>query len=69
MLMPQRFYVDNQVKRGDRHVYALRSRFIPDHVLDYFEQTTWSAMRENEGAAAQPRASIDLRARLRDAWR
>ena len=68
LLMPQRFYVDNQVRRGDRHVYALRSRFISDQALSYFEQTTWPAVRQDQGATAMPKASIDLRARMRGAW-
>ncbi len=30
LLVPQRFYVHQQSAYGDRHVYASRSRFIPD---------------------------------------
>jgi DNA helicase-2/ATP-dependent DNA helicase PcrA len=68
LLMPQRFYVENQVGRGDRHVYALRSRFIPDHALGHFELLTCPKARNEEGARARPRTSIDLRARMRGAW-
>jgi DNA helicase-2/ATP-dependent DNA helicase PcrA len=68
LLVPQRFYVENQVGRGDRHVYALRTRFIPDHALGHFEQTTWPEARTEAGTGARPRASIDLRARMRGAW-
>ncbi len=32
VLLPQRFYVTQQAARGDRHVYALRSRFITPQV-------------------------------------
>jgi DNA helicase-2/ATP-dependent DNA helicase PcrA len=68
LLMPQRFYVENQVGRGDRHVYALRTRFIPDHALGHFEQTTWPEARTEADTGARPRASIDLRARMRSTW-
>jgi DNA helicase-2/ATP-dependent DNA helicase PcrA len=68
LLMPQRFYVENQVGRGDRHVYALRSRFIPDHALGHFEQTTWPEAGTEAGIGAKPRVRIDLRARMRGAW-
>lgn len=68
LLMPQCFHVENQVVRGDRHVYALRTRFIPDHALEHFEQTTWSETRTEAGTGVRPRASIDLRARMRSTW-
>ncbi|MGN6303493.1 MAG: ATP-dependent helicase [Mesorhizobium sp.] len=68
LMTPQRFYVENQVARGDRHVYALRSRFIPDHALPYFEQMTWPEARAETSGGARPRTSIDLRARMRAAW-
>ena len=29
LIVPQRFYVTNQRRNGDRHVYAQRTRFIP----------------------------------------
>ncbi|TIU77002.1 MAG: ATP-dependent helicase, partial [Mesorhizobium sp.] len=29
LVVPQRFYPHNQAARGDRHVYASRTRFIP----------------------------------------
>lgn len=68
LMMPQRFYVENQVGRGDRHVYGLRSRFIPEYALSYFEQTTWPEAETKSGMGARSRASVDLRARMRGAW-
>jgi len=35
--VPQRFYVTQQRTWGDRHLYALRSRFIPDELLPLFD--------------------------------
>jgi DNA helicase-2/ATP-dependent DNA helicase PcrA len=70
LIVPQRFYVHQQSKGGDRHLYASRTRFIPDALLRHFEQRTWP-MR----AAAPPRAPgnaearIDVAARLRSRWR
>jgi DNA helicase-2/ATP-dependent DNA helicase PcrA len=69
LMIPQRFYVENQVGRGDRHVYGLRSRFIPEHALAYFEQTTWPEARAETSRGAKPRTGIDLRARIRGAWK
>jgi DNA helicase-2/ATP-dependent DNA helicase PcrA len=33
VIAPQRFYVTHQSAAGDRHVYANRTRFIPDALL------------------------------------
>jgi len=36
--VPQRFYVSQQTRSGDRHVYGSLTRFIPPTVADLFEQ-------------------------------
>ena len=41
LLLPQRFFIHNQHAQGDRHVYASRTRFIPDPLLGLFEKTLW----------------------------
>jgi DNA helicase II / ATP-dependent DNA helicase PcrA len=65
---PQRFYVTQQRVYGDRHLYALRSRFLPDALLPHFEVTQPEAP-----AAPVPRADegpplFDLTAALRTSW-
>jgi len=69
LLVPQRFYVTQQGRNGDRHVYAGRTRFIPDALLDHFDCTAWPVheAREPQPSAA-PGASIDLAARMRALW-
>ena len=37
LISPQRFFVRQQSAHGDRHVYALRSRFIPEALIDFFD--------------------------------
>jgi DNA helicase-2/ATP-dependent DNA helicase PcrA len=37
LVHPQRFYTHQQARNGDRHVYAPRSRFLPDEILRHFE--------------------------------
>jgi DNA helicase-2/ATP-dependent DNA helicase PcrA len=55
---------------GDRHMYAQRTRFIPDAMLDHFEQCAWppAVIESSSRATASPKA-VDLRARLKQMWR
>ena len=70
LLVPQRFYTHQQPRRGDRHVYAARSRFIPPALLDHFECIGWSPRRgQPETAAGAGRTPVDLKATLREMWR
>src|SRR5690606_16111264 len=36
LIVPQRFYVHQQTGLGDRHVYASRTRFIPQSLMPLF---------------------------------
>jgi DNA helicase-2/ATP-dependent DNA helicase PcrA len=65
--VPQRFYVTQQRAWGDRHLYALRSRFVPDALLPHFDAMdppAAASASDRAAAAAQP-PLIDLAARLR----
>lgn len=70
LIVPQRFYVTQQMGMGDRHVYAGRTRFIPNRLLGHFEQVSWpSPPPELQGSPASRQAAIDLAAKMRDMWR
>ena len=72
LLVPQRFYVHQQSASGDRHVYALRSRFIPDALTPLFECMAWPVAAravEEPPAPIGPAAPVDIAARLRLRWR
>jgi DNA helicase-2/ATP-dependent DNA helicase PcrA len=69
LLVPQRFYITQQAARGDRHLYANRTRFITEADLAGFEQQTWPPPPERPPAVPPPAAVIDLRNRMRAAWR
>jgi len=69
LLVPQRFYVTQQGRGGDRHVYASRTRFIPDALLDHFDCTAWPLAEAREPApGAGASAGLDLAARMRALW-
>ncbi|MCX5580430.1 ATP-dependent helicase [Kaistia terrae] len=70
LVMPQRFFVTQQTRGGDRHVYATRTRFIPSVIIGLFQQVIWPpAPSEVEGAAAQPRIPVDIAAKMRGMWK
>ncbi|HSV57615.1 MAG TPA: ATP-dependent helicase [Variovorax sp.] len=69
LLVPQRFYVTQQAARGDRHLYAGRTRFIPAADVKAFDEVVWPSPPERPPAVPPPAATIDLRNRLRAAWR
>jgi DNA helicase-2/ATP-dependent DNA helicase PcrA len=68
LLVPQRFFTHGQTALGDRHVYASRTRFIPDPLLDRFEKVSWPM---SVAQTARPKGSvrIDVGARMRAMWR
>jgi ATP-dependent DNA helicase UvrD/PcrA len=71
LIMPQRFYVHGQKSYGDRHVYASRTRFIPDHILDRFDRTSWPKSKAptiGESEQADGSVKVDLKARMRGMW-
>jgi DNA helicase-2/ATP-dependent DNA helicase PcrA len=41
LLVPQRLYASSQRSHGDRHMYASRSRFLPDGILPLFQCRSW----------------------------
>ena len=70
LIVPQRFYVHQQANRGDRHLYATRTRFIPAATLGLFESRSWPAANSTPGAVQRgPATRIDIGVRLRRMWR
>jgi DNA helicase-2/ATP-dependent DNA helicase PcrA len=69
LIVPQRFFVHGQKAKGDRHMYASRTRFIPEKLLPMFERTTWPVVSAASPSPAGRKAQIDVRARMRGMWR
>jgi DNA helicase-2/ATP-dependent DNA helicase PcrA len=69
LITPQRFFTGGQASRGDRHVYASRTRFIPSNILQHFEQTAWPVAGATGVSQRAPRTRVDLGARMRGMWR
>jgi DNA helicase-2/ATP-dependent DNA helicase PcrA len=67
LIHPLRFFTREQHHYGDRHVYAPRSRFIPDELLEHFERRAHGRVHpvdQSVGSSAQ----LDINARLRALW-
>jgi len=69
LMVPQRFFVHGQAAKGDRHMYASRTRFIPERLLPMFERTTWPRAAAAGSSSANRAPPIDIRARMRGMWR
>ena len=70
LLVPQRFYVHQQARRGDKHLYAARTRFIPAGLIEHFELGSWSpSTRAPHPDGPRAAATIDIGARMREMWR
>jgi DNA helicase-2/ATP-dependent DNA helicase PcrA len=70
LVIPQRFFTHGQRSQGDRHVYASRTRFIPEKLLGLFERTKWPAASLGLAPSGPSQgARIDIGARVRGMWR
>ena len=69
LIVPQRFYTHQQSKLGDRHLYASRSRFIPDSIVTSFDSHSWHERIQASNRPAKKGATTDVAASLRRMWR
>ncbi len=69
LIVPQRFFVTQQAKHGDRHMYAQRTRFIPRSMMPLFEDILWPPVKPAyiEGLSPAP-ARMDIGAQMRSMW-
>src|SRR5690606_23697261 len=69
LIVPQRFYTHGQHARGDRHVYAQRTRFITKPMLQHFDDIYWPPLPAMAAAETAPQpARIDVAAQMRSLW-
>ena len=62
LVTPQKFYIQQQSRTGDRHVFASRTRFIPPAIMDAFEASLgrpWCGLP----ARRRPRRHLSICAR------
>jgi DNA helicase-2/ATP-dependent DNA helicase PcrA len=68
LVMPQRFFVTQQTKHGDRHMYAQRTRFITRAMLPLYDDVLWPALKPLSEVQLGVRTNVDLRAQMRTMW-
>jgi DNA helicase II / ATP-dependent DNA helicase PcrA len=69
LVVPQRFFVHQQRQSGDRHMYASRTRFIPNGILEHFEELAWPAAARESISSRTTAKAVDIGARLKRMWR
>jgi len=69
LIVPQHFYVTQQSRNGDRHLYAQRSRFIPRSMTALFDDILWPPVAPVR-SQLQPAggSNVDLAAQMRRMW-
>jgi ATP-dependent DNA helicase UvrD/PcrA len=66
LVQPLRFFRTQQHRQGDSHMLAPRTRFIPDEILDRFEQVRPESAPEETSMEPAPR--VDVAAIMRGMW-
>jgi DNA helicase-2/ATP-dependent DNA helicase PcrA len=69
LMVPQRFFTHGQSVQGNRHVYASRTRFIPDGLLGLFDRTSWPPVGVGAPTSVASGVRINVGARMRGMWR
>jgi DNA helicase-2/ATP-dependent DNA helicase PcrA len=68
LMVPQRFFAYQQRSNGDRHMYAARTRFIPDSILHCFESCAWPLAAQANIPSKSERNPVNIGAQLRRMW-
>ena len=68
LVVPQRFFVTQQQRQGDRHIYAQRTRFITRPMLPLYDDILWPPLKPLGDTGPTAVGRLDLRAELRGMW-
>jgi len=67
LISPLKYYVTQQSRMGDRHVYGAKSRFLTKKVLACFEEAAWSDEKEKTSFSTKTNP-VDVAGKLRGMW-
>jgi len=69
LIQPLRFFRSQQHRYGDVYMFSPRSRFIPDSILDVFEQRAWPTEIAVGTNLSTLGFQTDIAARMREMWK
>ncbi|MEM1440138.1 MAG: ATP-dependent helicase [Pseudomonadota bacterium] len=68
LMAPLKFFVTQQRRHGDRHVYGARSRFMTEAVMATLASARHGRPEGVGDRGGRPAATVDVAAQLRDMW-
>src|SRR6266850_1434029 len=69
LIQPHRFYTGSSRRNGDRHIYAPRTRFIPEDLVPLFERATAGSVENLDNLhQPSPTSTLNVAAKLREMW-
>ena len=68
LVAPLKYYVTQQSRMGDRHVYGAKSRFLTSAVMQCLEPVAWGEAYAKESTGSAKAAPVDVAERLRSMW-
>jgi DNA helicase II / ATP-dependent DNA helicase PcrA len=68
LIAPLKYYVTQQSRVGDTHVYGARSRFLTQAVMQTLEASSWPLAHSQPIRQTPLEARVDVRAQLRAMW-
>ena len=70
LIAPLRFYITQQPRMADAHVYGARSRFLTPSVMECLDGVVWPHATDQGVESASVRGSprVDVAAKLRNLW-
>ena len=68
LLSPLRFFVTQQHRHGDRHVYGARSRFMTDTLMASFDERFFGQADKPRSLRPATNRRIDVQGALKEMW-
>jgi len=68
LIAPLKYYLPQQTRRGDAHVYGAQSRFMSRAVMARLEPAVWPPAEANEALPPADAPRVDVAGRLRGMW-
>jgi len=68
LLQPLKYYVTQQSRMGDRHVYGAKSRFMTEAMMKCCEPVAFGSYLERSHAESSVVKSVDIASRLKGMW-